>query len=324
MVQRVVIENSLVSIEERTVLYQVPISEWLPRIEKRSPIRTPVLPLGTRSVIWDDTDLTNQRLMVLIEEQPKIIRMNFLGGIHELSIPWTRFFFYAHTSDPTNTLAWNLADYRVFWSKSQYRDPALADMIPAMLPNVYPDGRICFGSTGADMDQTLAERLNQTCNEFYVSNFNRDLTIRRPDSARSYRAWERMTQKDPTGWTKWTDWDPNNGLHQFFSFDSLLAGNRIPNIRDGRNAPMIAADGIPDVPMGATIGRINEWLDQFDNSQRDRLLQAMLRDRALNNERYETDISEFMDSDETDEAAGDDIAERDRMAALADRDEVPV
>lgn len=298
MTQRVVIENDLVSVEEVSVAYQVPLTDWLPRIEKRNPISTPVLPLGTRGVIWDQTDLTDQKLIVLIEQQPQIIRMNFYGTIHELSIPWTRFFFYATTNDPTNTMSWHLADYRIFWAKSQYRDPATPDMIQALLPNVYADGRICFGSTGADMEQTLAERLNQTCNEFYVSNFNRDLTIRRPDGARSYRTWERMTQKDPTGWMKWTDFDPNMGMHHFYSFDSLLAGQRIPNIQAQRLAPMIAADPIPDVPMGATIGRITQWLDGFDNSQRDRILQAMLRDRALNNERYETAIEDLMEEDD--------------------------
>lgn len=307
MVQRVVIENGLVSLEEHIVQYQVPLEDWLPRIEKRSPIRTPVLPVGTRAVVWDNTDLTNQRLLVLIEQQPQVIRMNFLGEIHELSIPWSRFFFYATTDDPTNTMAWHLADYRVFFAKNQYRDPALADMIPALVPNVYPDGRICFGGTAADMEQSLAERLNQTCNEFWVSNFNRDLTIRRPDDARSWRTWERMTQKDPTGWAKWSDLDPMRSTRAFFSFDSLMSGHRLPNPIDGRLATVVAADAIPDVPMGATFGRLNEWLDELDNSQRDRLLQAMLRDRALNNERYETAIEDF-ESDETDEAAGDELA----------------
>jgi len=294
------IENGLVSMVDRTVRFQVPMKDWLDQIEKRNPLFTPVLPVGTRGVYWDQTDLTNQKLLVLIEMQPQIINMDFSAQygestIHRLSIPWTRFFFYATTTDPTNTMAWRLNDYRVFWAKRQYNDPTERDMIRALLPNVYGDGRICFGSTAANMDQSLAQRLDQTVNEFYVSRFNRDLTIYRPNGARTWRTWERMTEKDPTGWMEWDDLDPVKGGHQFYSFDSLATEQRVG--MTSRFSPMVAAEPIPEVPIGATFGRLQQWLNDMGdtpeaNSQRDRLLQAMLRDRALNNERYMTPSTE--------------------------------
>jgi Prokaryotic E2 family D len=293
--QVIEIENGLVRLVERSVQYSVPMTDWLDKIEKRNPIATPVLPVGTRAVYWDQTDLTAQTFVVLIEQQPQMIRMDFDNMIRELSIPYTRFFFVATTDDPTNTLAWRLTNYKVFWAKAQYADPTVKDMIPALLPNVYEDGRICFGSTGADASQTLANRLNQTCNEFYVSRFNHDLTIRRPNGARTYREWERMTQNNSTGWMDWRDFDPALGYHTFRSYDDLVRQARVT--MNDRFAPMLAAEPIPDIPLGASFGRLNEWLETLDSSQRDRLLQAMLADRALNNERYEAPVEPEEDED---------------------------
>lgn len=295
MTRLIEIEGGLVRVVDKTTEYQVPLAEWLSKIEKRNPIATPVLPVGTRAMYWDQTDLSNQMLVVLIEEQPKIIHMDYGDRIHELSIPYTRFFFYATTSDPTNQLAWRLNNYRVFWSKKQYEDPDHYDMIPALLPNVYEDGRICFGSTGANAEQSLANRLNQTCNEFYSSRFNNDLIIRRPNNARGYRQWERMTVNNPTGWMEWPDFNPDLGYHQFSSFNSLTRDARI-RIQD-RFAPMVSPEPIAAVPVGASFGRLNEWIDLLDNSQRDRLLQAMLTDRALHNERYESPVIEEEDDE---------------------------
>jgi hypothetical protein len=291
MSQKIVIEGGLVRVVNEEIQYSVSMADWLSKIERRIPIETPVLPVGTRAVYWDQTSLENQTLSVLIEVQPQIMRMDFNGDIIELSIPYTRFFFVAKTNDPTNNMAWRLQNYRVFWSHKQYSNKNDRDMIPALLPNVYDDGRICFGSTGANADQSLADRLNQTVNEFFVSRFNRDLVIRRPNRARTWRLWQRMTISNPTGWMEWSDWDPATGEHMRYSYGDLTG-----NMQD-RFEPMVAAEPIAPVPLGASFGRLREWIDTLDNSQRDRLLQAMLTDRALNNERYDT-LPEFEEDED--------------------------
>lgn len=295
MTRLIEIEGGLVRVIDRAVEYEVPMTEWLSHIERRNPLATPVLPVGTRAMYWDNTDLSNQVFVVLIEQQPQLMRMDFDNQVRELSLPFSRFFFAATTTDPTNTLAWHLSNYKVFWSNRQYDDPNTRDMIPALLPNVYRDGRICFGSTGADAEQSLANRLTQTVNEFYISRFNRDLAIRRPNGARTYREWVRMTETNPTGWMDWQDWDAGLGWHDFRSFNDLTRDARIT--MNDRFAPMLAAEPIEPVPLGASFGRLNEWVNALDNSQRDRLLQTMLTDRALNNDRYETPVEEEENDD---------------------------
>ena len=210
------------------------------------------------------------------------MRMDFTGYIKELSFPYTRFFFICKTNDPTNNLAWRLMNYKVLWANKQYADKNERDMIPALLPNVYDDGRICFGSTGANADQTLSDRLNQTVNEFFVSEFNSDLHIRRPNGARTWRSWERMTVNDPTGWMQWDDW--TNTTNQHYSYTDLCGRARVNH---DRFEPMIAGNPIPEVPLGASFGRIREWLATLDNSQRSRMLEAMLIDQAEEAARYE-------------------------------------
>lgn len=284
MLQTIEIENGLVSLIEKSISYSVPLADWLPKIEKRAPINTPVLPSGTRAVSWDPSDLNSQKLNVLIELQPTIINMNFGGIVRHLSIPFTRFMFWASTADPTNNLAWRLEDYRIYWAKTRYQNPDTRDMIPALIPNVYSDGRICFGSTGANADQSIADRLDQTVSEFYISNFNNDLTIRRPNAARSYRQWERMTEKDPTGWMEWRDWDETQISHERYSFNNVI--NNRGNATVGRFSPMIAPDAIPPVPLGASFGRLQEWLDDLEGSQRGLLLRAMQDDIEFRPERY--------------------------------------
>lgn len=273
MAQHIEIKNNLVSVVESETLYTIPLADWMPRIEARKAISAPVLPTGTRSMWWDPTNLQNQRLAVLIEQQPQIINMSLEGSIKRLSLPWVRWVFYCETNNPTINLHWTLRDYRIFFSRNKFTAWDTRDMIPALLPNVYDDGRICFGSTGANADQTIAERLDQTTGEFWGSEFNHDLAIRRPEGARTYREWQRMTTNDPTGWMEWGDLDPLNSRFSHYSFDGIIAGFST-NVT-GRFDPTFAPDEIPALQMPATFGRAAEWLNGLEPTQREHLRRGL-------------------------------------------------
>jgi hypothetical protein len=273
MSTRIEIQGNLVSVIESSVLYAIPLEDWMPQIEARKAITVPVLPTGTRSVWWDPTITTQQKLGVLIEQQPQIINMSLQGTIKRLSLPWVRWVFYCETGNPQDNLSWTLRDYRVFFSKNKFTDRTTRDMIPALLPNVYEDGRICFGSTGADANQTISDRLDQTTAEFWASEFNRDLNIRRPMGASSYRRWERMTTNDPTGWMQWADLDVDAGYWSFYSFDGIISS--LANHDTGRFDPMFSPDEIPYIPLNASFGRAAEWLNGLDRVQRERLRRAI-------------------------------------------------
>lgn len=271
------IENELVTVINESVERSVRLEDWLPLIEKRSPVLLPVLPQSTRAIWWDPTDIASQKLMLMMEQQPQTIRLNMQGHTKVLSIPWTRFVFYASTPGPTRPLSWRLEDYRIFWSKNRYQDPSAHDMIKALLPNVYGDGRICFGSTGARADQSLADRLDQTVNEFYISAFNHDLGIDYPNRWRGFAPWIRMTERNPNAWMDWPDWE--SGRFGEFSWNTLNEGYF--RNTTSRLDEVIATNGIPPLQTGATFGRVEEWIAGLNNNQRARLYAVSSELRAM-------------------------------------------
>lgn len=295
MSQMIQIQGGLVTVIDQTIRTQLPLDEWLPRIESRAPLYMPVLPSGTRAVWWDPTDLDAQTLMIMMEVEPKTIQMNLVGVVSTLSLPYTRFIFIAKSNAPTIHTSWRLTDYRAFMSNRRYSDPDTEDMVAALLPNVYQDARICFGSTGANSNQTLADRLDDTVNNFFASTFNRDLTIRRPQTLRTYSAWRAMTRTDPTAWANWPDFDPQQTQWELTSWNywqnQLLANNAT------RHATVIAADNIPELPLGATFGRAREWLNTLTTRQFDRLRATinepdMLSTFRLDDEQFEEEPDE--------------------------------
>lgn len=260
--ERVVIQNGLVTVETFEVSAAAPLDAWMPKIERRVSINSPTLPVGARAFVWDTEDLNDQTMSVLIEQQPNIANLDHIG-VHRVSLPFVRFLFVAHTSDPTRNSAWSLEDYRVFFSNRPYSEPDIADMIPATVPNVYDDGRICFGSTAADANQPLHRRLAQLANEFWVSRFNNDLSLRFPNGWNGWGEWEDMTENDPTGWAEWSDWDNAYIPHYSWNSETNPDAEHIT-----RFDPMVSADGIPEVPLGATWGRASEWYASLGERER--------------------------------------------------------
>lgn len=286
------IEGALVNLVQREVVGSIPLPEWIARIERRNPTFTPVLPTTpTRGFWWDPTDIAHQRGMMLLEMQPTVITMDYQEeSKHRLSIPWTRFVFYVRSDDPSNPLRWSLEDYRIFWARTKYSNPDALDMVPALLPNVYGDGRICFGSTGARADQSLADRLDETIAQFYVSTFNHDLTIHYPNGWRNWARWEKMTEEDPTGWMNWPDLNPTTTTRNKYSWASLA--HEYMSGASHRDSPVLAADGIPELPIGATFGRIDQWFALLTNNQRVRLM-------AVGNQRQHDIPGDFVPTNDT-------------------------
>lgn len=263
------IENGLVTQKTYSLSMAVPLAEFLPLIEHRPTIYSPVLPTNVRAEYWDSTDQSNQKLVFMMEREPQIITMTFRNREgnttrHRLSIPWSRFTFTATTSDiNARGAGWQLQDYKVFWSKDRYTDPTKEDMVPCLLPNIYEDGRICFGSTAPAAGTNFADRMDEIVNSFYISMFNRDLAIRYPNGARSWATWERLTETNPMHWREWSDWTNIGHLMSY----TQVSGAAIID----RSERVIGADGIPPLNTGATWGAAEEWWNALNNNQRARL-----------------------------------------------------
>lgn len=295
MSQQIIIEGDLVRLVNITDERTVPLADWLPLIERRVAVHTPVLPRATRAIVFDPTNVRDNKLSILMEMEPQIISLNKRGVIHRIMIPWTRFVFHCRNTSPQNDTAWQMSDYRIFWSKNKYTNPTAQDMIRALVPNVYSDGRICFGSTGANANQSLADRLDQTVNEFYSSEFNADLGIPFPNDWTRYSQWVRATNTDPLGWMNWPELQDGNYNYDRFSWDTLINGWTDGSI--SRNDPVMVTDPVPPLALGATFGRITQWLSELTPDQRSRIRLAtdQLPEDAFGN------IIDDEDEDEEDE-----------------------
>lgn len=271
MTRALVIEGSLVKVTDTVVTQQIPLADFISGLETKIPLTTPIMPRNAvRMAHLDQSDTTRQKFDMVCEIAPKTIGMTMARDrVYRLAIPYTRWLFQMQRGNDRDP--WGIYDIRLFWAKQAFTDPGLEDMIVAKLPNIYRDtGSICFGNTAADAAQNMADRLDQTMNEFYSSTFNRDLTIVYPNGWTSWTPWENMTLDDPLGWNNWSDWQgASNGSRGLFSVNSIF-GDRFD-----RSQMRMSADPIPAIPLTPSFGRVQEWLTELTPAQRIRLREAL-------------------------------------------------
>lgn len=284
MPQLIEIEGSLARVISREVVFESQLKDMMPFIENRPPITLPIIPSRTRVVHWDATDTAKQTLELLIELEPSLRTLTMqpdpwgrgaAGGnkTHKVTLPWTLFHFKMFTTNPTST-SWTFEDYRCFFSKERITDLE-QDIIPALLPNVFEDGRICFGNTGADAHQTVSDRVDQIVNEWYVSNFN-NIGHTRPHylpwGSATFAKWEKETKRSPFAWKDFPEWDPETPEgrnHHHYQVKDVFKSTLT------RTGQIRTEGSIPDLPIIPTFGRAEEWLLALDDNQRFRLRQAL-------------------------------------------------
>ena len=165
-----------VSLVEKTTHYQI-LQDWMDKIEKRNPIFTLSCRRHARRLLGPDRPPEPETARP-DRAAALIINMSFLHEIHRISIR-SRVRLLLHDDRPDQP--WRGTSPTTGRSGRRASTTTRPERHgPGTRPNVYGDGRICFGSTGANMDQSLSQRLQQTVNEFYVSDFNRDLAITAP------------------------------------------------------------------------------------------------------------------------------------------------
>lgn len=266
MPQRMEIEGGVARTIEYTIASEVALAELLKHVERTPKVTTPVLPASTKLLSWDESNPRLKTLEVLLELPPATRGIRFRGNqgtaTHQVMLPWTYFRFIASTGRADDR-GWELGTYQAFWSKTRINNLATARLLVAKLPNVYEDGRICFGSTAADSTLPLGDRLDTIVNGFYVSDFNRDLTIRRPGGYRNFAAWVAATNRNPNGWVDWEDWTEARLATDILSTSMV-------------DAPQIVLQGtIPTYVNGLTFGAAEDWLRRLDPNDRIRLRSAL-------------------------------------------------
>ena len=268
MTQQLLIEGDLVKIIETTVTHTARLTDIMPFIESRPPV-TLMHPRSAIFTKWDESNGPNNMSVQFLCELPPS-RRNIVKERrrYELAMPWTYFIF-----DFSGSMqAWSLDDSRVFHTNAKV-ESLDSRLWTAFLPNVYEDGRICFGSTGAPTRANISARVDQLLNEWYLTNFNNDLISGRtrpfpfaPTPKSSLRPWVDATATLGAGaWTTFPEWtDPAVG--------SMRVGELLQH--GDRMAPMVFEEQIPPLPAPATFGRVEEWFTSLTPSQRLRVQRA--------------------------------------------------
>jgi hypothetical protein len=241
---------------ETRVLRQVPIADMINRLAVPPVWTTPILPWGTRLFHQNPT---NRTVMIVVED-PFGIKTFATTGLQQplrLMMPNTVFVFSA-TKDAYAENEWHLGEVHAFWSKDRLADWT-SPVIDVRLPNVYDSGRICFGSTAADADLALDKRIDITVNDFYRSDFNRDLGWRKPQDYRSYAQWAMATRTNPMGWREWSDWSQARPLNDRAAYATTAT-------------PINLTGDIPEYVSGSSFGRASQWFEALAAVDRYRLV----------------------------------------------------
>lgn len=264
------IQGDLVQFVEERVTRQALLKDVIDKLEISQPVTLPTIGRTQVFAHFEQVGMT-KRLFAMTEIPPAVrfISKNIYSGTarrYKLSMPWTYIWFVAETADQNiNAANWAFTSYRIFHSKTQYKGID-DEFIAARLPNVYADGRICWGATGVDPRMTLADRFDQLTNEWYVSRFNTDLDGPHsyPNGADSFREWVLGTLENNRWFETWNDWtDP---LVTKYSVRRLLEEFGSTPFMERINNP----GAIPEVPTNLTFGAWDQWWNQLEPLERAR------------------------------------------------------
>lgn len=271
------IENGVARHVRREVIAEAPLSDVGPRLVITTPMTTPLMP---RSHIAHHYDPTPGHLKLrILAEIPAAIRSIIRNNRrYRLAMPWTYFLFQLSSSDG-RTGSWSLSDYYVYHAPTR-ATTLQHQVIHALLPNVDSSGRICFGSTGANPNQPMADYVDSLVNNWYLSQFNNDLvsgrTIPYPFGGSSWRSWVDATrERGLNSITEWPEWTDTRIPH--LTLENILQGN----ITSTTLPITTVTDEIPELPARPTFGRADEAVTLWTPQQRFRIfrsLQARIED----------------------------------------------
>ena len=276
MAEIIEIENGLVRRKRVDVIAEQRLEDILPFMERRMPVTAVGLPDNLIAIHYDEQDPNDKKMEVLIELPPKVrtIPLARTGVNHHptIALPWTIFHFAMQThAEGTRGTDWIFNYYRCFFAKESGQNLDQY-VIPALLPNVFESGEICFGNTVHGQPATLGARINQIVNEWYLSNFNNVGHVRPhylPWGERTFDRWEKETETNPNCWQNWPEWDLTDTTQEHLRLRDIFAPNA------DFKGPIILPDGIPDIPVAPTFGMAEEWLRALEPHQRWRLRVAL-------------------------------------------------
>lgn len=265
------VRKGITDMVEETIVRSAPTAQFAELLSTPRDNNVMFLPANTRHMFAEGQ---SGKIAFVIELPPMVRTLSWAGGggqprkQYTLALPWVYFIFAAQRTDPNNINSpLGMNGWGVFCAPN--RVMTVTDPLKALpVNNVYEDGRICIGTAAAPPGQNIGQHIDNLITAFWNSDFNYDVWPSLPQHI-DYDKWQKDSETDPMCWTKWP-WTDNarwNLQNRTMLEAAQIAGDR--------TTLAIAPDPIPDLPMGATFGRVEEWLAGLQQQQRERLTTAM-------------------------------------------------
>lgn len=297
------IQGGLLRTVTREVINEIALADAMPFMENRVPVMLPLLPENpVRAGFYDESDPARKRMELMISLPPHVRTLDFDQPLAEiaprLSFPYTLFYF-AMTTGAENPRGqdWSLVNQLVYFADKRINNLDQW-IVPALLPNVYEDGSICYGNTGVDAVQPLSDRLDELVNSWYLTRFTNH-HVREyewPWHKKTYKRWAEETERDAACWKNFPEWDRANATVQHTQIRDVFTKDM------ARDVPIVLPDGIPPLNFTPTFGRAEEWVkDLDDNNKRVRLLVALQNQQAENPHLFTVDAPTITADDDEDD-----------------------
>jgi len=274
------IEGDVVQKTEEIIREAVPLTEFLAGLTSYLPVSISPMPKGIVHLSVDHELSRSMTARVVVEREPAVRRINYKRGSaqsgatprsYPIQMPYTEFFFVLKSEEMFSAtgshIIWSPKHWGVFWSKeaiTSIEDP----VIGARLPNCYPNGTICFGSTNVSANQSFGHFIDAAVNVFFQSEFNMDLSY--PMAYESMTAWR--DEPDPEAWKSWDMWSEARPMKEW------LDDHRGLESRERWSVPQPAS--MADVPIPVLVQQpsfrtVHNWLAELAPNDRERLAAAI-------------------------------------------------
>jgi hypothetical protein len=286
-----VIEGNTITQVEEVSRQMVSLDGLLPGLTSYVPLELSPMPDGLKYIIIEPKEGLELAARLIVQTDPGPQRINHMdarashsGSVPSenwrISVPYGLFWFEVNgnrmVTPEGEEILWTPANWGYMWSKDPYTDLDNTMVWPAMFPNCWENGRVCFGSTTTQANLPLGQFINAAINNFWTSEFNNDLERNWPYD--NMAEWEAATSENPDVWREWGMWENGRGMTLRDKLNLLIDryDNRNGMRVEWRNAvPSSTLGEIPSIRITPTWFNLTEWLDDLNHEDYMRLVAAI-------------------------------------------------
>ena len=273
-----VIEGSTVKKVEEYVTNMVDLDGLLPGLTSYVPLELSPMPSGLKYIIIEPKQGLELAAHLIVQAPAGPQRINYIDGRardhgyveprnYRLSLPWGLFWFDIDgnrmVTPEGEQILWTPKMWGYMWSKDPYTTLDDTEVWPAMFPNCWTNGRVCFGTTSTPANLPLGAFVDHAVNNFWTSEFNNDLDRNWPYD--SIQKWADDTAENPEAWREWGMWSHNSTtVREKLSALSERYDASGARVEWREAIPSSAQGAIPAACLTPTWYNLNEWLDNLN------------------------------------------------------------